>query len=325
MSRAVEEAHAWLAAGRRVALVTVIEADGSTPRPTGPAMAIRDDGVVTGSLSAGCVDGEAYALAEEVLATGRTARRTYGGPQVSSNGTGTTELPPDLADLGPTILCGGTMTIEVRSLTQADRCELERSLARHRADMPLLIVYGANDVAAELCRLGVVLGRSVTVVDPRPVFTTPERFPEASSVVVARPEQHLQALLADRVVDETTAVVMLSHDATLDVPLLALALKGPVGHVAALGSRATQRKRIARLRDTGLTDAQVARLRGPAGLDLGGISPAEIALSILAEIVAVANGGTGAPLARTGRAIHRDESQAGRSVPSILGTDVASR
>lgn len=161
---------------------------------------------------------------------------------------------------------------------------------------PRLIVVGAVQFAVPLTRLAAALGFRCTVVDARPAFTSPERFPDAE-VVVSWPDRYL----ASTDIDAATAICILTHDSRFDVPALRLALDGPAGYVGAMGSRATHDDRVQRLGEAGVTAAQMARLRSPIGLDLGGRSSEETALSIVAEIVARRNGATGAPLSeRTG-------------------------
>lgn len=164
---------------------------------------------------------------------------------------------------------------------------------------PRLIVVGAVEFAVALARLGSALGYRVTVVDPRPAFASAARFPGAD-VVVDWPDRYLETAA----VDARTAICVLSHDAKLDVPALAVALAGPAGYVGAMGSRRTHADRIERLAEAGVPRERIAALRSPIGLDLGGRSPAETALSILAEIVAVRNGATGAPLSHRGGPVH---------------------
>ncbi|WP_084477970.1 XdhC family protein [Nocardia jejuensis] len=167
---------------------------------------------------------------------------------------------------------------------------------------PRMIVFGAIDFAAAVARIGKFLGYRVTVCDARPVFATPARFPEADEVVVEWPDRYL----ARTGVDARTVLCVLTHDAKFDVPLLEVALRLPVAFVGAMGSRRTHDDRLARLREAGLTDSELARLRSPIGLDLGGRTPEETALSIGAEIVAVRRGGSGLPLGASGGPIHRD-------------------
>ncbi|WP_079084818.1 XdhC family protein [Streptomyces dysideae] len=167
---------------------------------------------------------------------------------------------------------------------------------------PRLIVFGAIDFAAALVRLGKFLGYHVTVCDARPVFATRARFPEADDVVVDWPHRYLKVTQ----VDNRTALCVLTHDAKFDVPLLERALKLPVAYVGAMGSRQTHEDRTRRLRAAGVTDHELARLRSPIGLDLGARTPEETALSIVAELVADRQGGSGLPLAGTRSPIHHD-------------------
>ncbi|WP_067814422.1 XdhC family protein [Nocardia inohanensis] len=167
---------------------------------------------------------------------------------------------------------------------------------------PRMIVFGAIDFAAAVARIGKFLGYHVTVCDARPIFATPARFPEADEVVVEWPDRYL----ARTRVDARTVLCVLTHDAKFDVPLLEVALRLPVAFVGAMGSRRTHEDRLGRLRETGLTEAELARLRSPIGLDLGGRTPEETAVSIAAEIVAVRRGGSGVPLSVSTTPIHRD-------------------
>ncbi|MFK4149978.1 XdhC family protein [Streptomyces sp. NPDC004065] len=167
---------------------------------------------------------------------------------------------------------------------------------------PRMIVFGAVDFAAALVRAGKFLGYHVTVCDARPVFATRARFPEADDVVVDWPHRYLRRTGTDA----RTVLCVLTHDAKFDVPLLRAALRMPAAFVGAMGSRRTHADRERRLREAGLGERELARLRSPIGLDLGARTPEETALSIAAEIVAVRRGGTGAPLTGSGTPIHRD-------------------
>ncbi|SDP85327.1 xanthine dehydrogenase accessory factor [Actinopolyspora xinjiangensis] len=165
---------------------------------------------------------------------------------------------------------------------------------------PRMLVFGAIDHAAALARMGKFLGYHVTVCDARPVFTTRERFPEADEVVVRWPHEYL----AEVGTDQRSVVCVLTHDAKFDVPVLREALRRPAGYVGALGSRRTHADRLDRLRAAGLTEPELERLRAPIGLDLGGRTPEETAVSIAAEIVALRNSGSARPLTRTSGPIH---------------------
>lgn len=173
---------------------------------------------------------------------------------------------------------------------------------------PRMIVFGAIDFASALVRIGKFLGYRVTVCDARPVFATKTRFPEADEIVVDWPHRYLEAQSSEGSVDGRTVLCVLTHDAKFDVPLLELALRLPVAYVGAMGSRRTHEDRNKRLREVGVTELELARLRSPIGLDLGARSPEETALSIAAEIVANRRGGTGAALTGAHIPIHPDGS-----------------
>ncbi|WP_432014032.1 XdhC family protein [Streptomyces cucumeris] len=171
---------------------------------------------------------------------------------------------------------------------------------------PRMIVFGAIDFASALVRIGKFLGYHVTVCDARPVFAAAHRFPEADEVVVDWPHRYLETTG----VDTRTVLCVLTHDAKFDVPLLERALRMPVGYVGAMGSRRTHRDRLRRLREVGLGETELARLRSPIGLDLGAHTPEETALSIAGEIVASRRGGSGVPLTGAHTPIHHDGSRA---------------
>jgi len=182
------------------------------------------------------------------------------------------------------------------------------------APPPRMLVFGAIDFAAAVTRIGRFLGYRVTVCDARPVFATARRFPDAHEVVVDWPHRYLEARAGD--LDGRTVVCVLTHDAKFDVPLLERALRMPLGYVGAMGSRRTHRDRLARLRDTGLTEAQLSRLRSPIGLDLGARTPEETAVAVAAEILAWRHGGGCLPLSFGAGPIHHPRTlPAGRAAP----------
>ncbi|MFF5661444.1 XdhC family protein [Streptomyces griseofuscus] len=173
---------------------------------------------------------------------------------------------------------------------------------------PRMIVFGAIDFAAALVRVGKFLGYHVTVCDARPVFATRTRFPEADEIVVEWPHTYLERTGTDG----RTVLCVLTHDVKFDVPLLKVALRLPVAYVGAMGSRRTHLDRARRLREVGLTERELSRLRSPIGLDLGARTPEETALSIAAEIVATRHGGTGTTLTGGHTPIHHDRTAAPR-------------
>ena len=168
------------------------------------------------------------------------------------------------------------------------------------APPPQMLVFGAIDFAAAVARVGKFLGYRVTVCDARGVFATTARFREADEVIVEWPHRYLAG--AD--VDERTVICVLTHDPRFDVPLLEVALRTPAGYIGAMGSRRTHEDRLARLREAGLTEAELSRLRSPIGLDLGARTPEETAVSIAAELIQLRWGGSGRPLTATDGRIH---------------------
>ncbi len=173
------------------------------------------------------------------------------------------------------------------------------------APPPRMLVFGAIDFAAAVARMGSFLGYRVTVCDARPVFATASRFPAADEVVVTWPHKHLRREAEAGRIDQRTVLCVLTHDPKFDVPLLEVALRLPeVAYVGAMGSRRTHEDRLARLKEAGLTDDELARLSSPIGLDLGARTPEETAVSIAAEIIALRWGGGGERLAALGGRIH---------------------
>ncbi|WP_159672282.1 XdhC family protein [Streptomyces mexicanus] len=172
---------------------------------------------------------------------------------------------------------------------------------------PRMSVFGAVDFTAALVKAGKFLGYHVTVCDARPVFATRARFPEADDVVVDWPHRYLRSTPTDA----RTVLCVLTHDAKFDIPLLTEALRMPVAFVGAMGSRRTHADRERRLREAGLGERALSRLRSPIGLDLGARTPEETAVSIAAEIVATRRGGTGVPLTGAATPIHHDRTGRG--------------
>ncbi|MEW2448106.1 XdhC/CoxI family protein [Streptomyces parvulus] len=205
------------------------------------------------------------------------------------------------AEAGAFLDAGRTSTLEIGE--QGSRCGAPLTLLiESSVPAPRMIVFGAIDFASALVRAGKFLGYHVTVCDARPVFATRLRFPDADEIVVEWPHEYLRRTE----VDARTVLCVLTHDAKFDVPLLKLALRLPVAYVGAMGSRRTHLDRTARLREVGVSDLELTRLRSPIGLDLGARTPEETALSIAAEIVAARRGGTGASLTGAHTPIHHD-------------------
>jgi xanthine dehydrogenase accessory factor len=268
-------------AGRPVAVATVI--DHPDPAWVGRRLVVRPedaerdetvtrsegaDGGPAGSLGSRRADAAVTDDARGLLAAGRTETLTY-GPDGERRGEGL------------------------------------RVFVAAYAPRPRMLVFGAIDFAAAVAHVGSFLGYQVTVCDARPVFATASRFPAADEVVVEWPHRYLAAEVEAGRVDPRTVVCVLTHDPKFDVPLLEVALRMPeVAYVGAMGSRRTHDDRLERLREAGLTDAELQRLSSPIGLDLGARTPEETAVSIAAEIVALQWGGRGRRLQETSGAIH---------------------
>lgn len=173
-------------------------------------------------------------------------------------------------------------------------------LVQAHAPAPRFLIFGAIDFAAALSELATFLGYRVTVCDARAAFATRERFPSVSDIVVEWPHRYLERTG----VDSSTVICVLTHDPKFDVPLLLCALQTPAAYVGVMGSRRSQEDRLQRLRDAGVPPHDLERLRAPLGLDLGARTPAETAVSIAAEVVALRWGGTGRPLTDVRGAIH---------------------
>lgn len=220
-----------------------------------------------GGLGSARLDDAVGDDARGLLASGRTATLTY-GPDGERRGAG--------------------LTVFVSSFAPA----------------PRMLVFGAIDFAAAVARVGAFLGYRVTVCDARPVFATARRFPDADDVIVDWPHRYLRAQVEAGALDGRTVICVLTHDPKFDVPVLVDALRLPVAYVGAMGSRATHEDRLSRLREAGLSQAELARLASPIGLDLGARTPEETAISIAAEIVARRWDGAGRPLSSTSGAIH---------------------
>ena len=291
----------WLERGEDVALATVVATRRSAPRPVGSVLGVSAGGELAGSVSAGCVENEVYGEAREVLAGGEARQRTYGITDEQAFGVG---LP-----------CGGEIDVYVaRADTDLLRTVVDEigrgrvvtvepsgdGLAVASRPAPRLIVVGAIDTAEALCRGAKSLGWTAVVVDPRERWATDERVPSADEIVVEWPDEALARLAPD----EGTAVVVLAHEDRIDLPALRLSLESDAFFVGAIGSRRTQERRREALLELGLEESAVDRIHGPVGLDVGAESPAETAVAILAEILAVRAGRDGGPLRERATRIH---------------------
>ena len=310
-----EQALAWFREGRGAALATVVETWGSAPRRVGSQLAISGAGEIAGSVSGGCVEGAVVAEALDAIERGTSATLTFGVSDDDAFAVG----------LG----CGGTIRVMVEPLgsvlSEALMAELvaaraaqepvavisggdrpaeitrEGFEARFRQDLsgfeadgrfvtihnpPLrLIVVGAVHIAQALVPMARIAGYDVVIVDPRESFASAARFP-GERLVDDWPDEALAALG----IDARTAVVVLSHDPKIDDPALMAALRSEAYYIGALGSTRSRDKRAVRLGLLGASAEEIGRIHGPVGFDIGAATPAEIAVSTLAEMIAVLRG-----------------------------------
>lgn len=309
MREVAEELRAWRAAGDPVALATVVDTWGSSPRPLGSKMLVSGSGRMAGSVSNGCIEGDVFEEAQEVLRSGRARLVEYGVANdvafevgLACGGHIEVFLQPAgeihdralglLAAERPfvltTNLSSGAVELEERApdteLPRRDGESFEEPFPRPAH----MVIVGAIHIAIPLHRLAKVMGYRVTVVDARAKFASAERFPEADEIVLKWPDEALAGMTIDR----STAVVILTHDPKFDLPALRAVLTTDAGYIGAIGSRGTNRNRFDALREEGFTEAQLARVHGPIGLDLGGRGAEETALGIMAEVTATRFGAT---------------------------------
>lgn len=315
----------WRAAGKSVALATVVRTWGSSPRQQGSHLAVEEGGAFLGSVSGGCIEGAVITEAQAVIADGRPRLLEFGVTDAMAWEVGLScggrigvyveRIAPDgwfdqlltaRADKRPvamvTRLADGEQTLvfqdeaagglpltaaqfdEARKMLRADRSGAIESgdgtlFARAYVTAPRLMIIGAVHIAQALAPMAAMAGFDVSVIDPRRAFATPARLPGAS-ISTAWPDKALE----QAGIDAQTAVVTLSHDPKLDDPALIVALRSKAFYIGALGSTRTHAKRAERFAELGLGES-LGRIRAPIGLDLGGRAPAEIAVSILAQII----------------------------------------
>jgi xanthine dehydrogenase accessory factor len=266
MDPVLAKAEEWRAAGEDVAIATVIATRKSAPRPLGSKLAVTRSGRLYGSVSGGCVEADVAEHCRAVLDGELPRVVSYG---IADDEAWTIGLP-----------CGGEIDVFLEPFRGTPEVARGASYVVVAGDdvgpPPRLVAVGAGDIAEALCALAGPLGWRTVVVDPRSGLATRERVPSADELVVAWPDE------ID--VDGETALISLVHEERLDIPALRRGIEGGAFFVGALGARRAQEKRAEQLGEL------AAFVRGPVGLDLGGETPAEIALEILAEILAAYKG-----------------------------------
>ena len=318
--------------GDAVALATVVATRRSAPRPIGSKLLVTGSGELYGSVSGGCVEADVYEACQGVLGGDDPRVLTYG---ISDDQALEIGLPcggeidvlviaPDsqlLARLEDVVrndrhavLFTDVETGEQRFVLEGEDPQADALIRGVRSRMvdstfadvfgppPRLFVYGAVDTAEALCKAAKAIGWRTIVADARATFATKERLPSADEVIVDWPDEALARVAPDH----ATAVVVLTHDDKFDLPALKAALASEAFYVGALGSRRNQARRRERLLEAGVLEEALDRIHGPAGLDLGAATPAETALSILAEIVATRFGRTGGSLRESAQRIHAE-------------------
>ncbi|RAS27896.1 XdhC family protein [Paraburkholderia bryophila] len=298
----------WLAEGHRALLVTVVKTWGSSPRPEGAMLAVRDDGLVVGSVSGGCIEDDLIDRVRqkgieqtrpEAVKYGITAEEAhrFGLP---CGGTIQLVLEPLAPQSGIAELCdavedgrlvareldmaSGAVQLGTAQATDGVLFDGERLLTIHGPRYRMLVI-GAGQLSRYLCQIAVGLDYQVTVCDPREEYTEEWDIP-GTKIVRTMPDD----TVTDMKLDERCAVIALTHDPKLDDLALMEALKTPAFYVGALGSRRNNQARRERLKEFDLNDTELARLHGPVGIYIGSRTPPEIAVSILAEVTAAKNG-----------------------------------
>ena len=306
----LQQAASWQGAGHKLALAFVIQTWGSSPRQIGSLMLVRDDARIAGSVSGGCVEGAVIDAALEMIEAGGSQRLDFGVADATAWEVG--------------LSCGGQISILVMAVSETGFSpalldDAAKSLARrvpvgfclsvtgggaHKAKSlppkseliddefwfvqtprPHIIIIGAVHISQHLASMASQAGFAVTVIDPRRTFATADRFP-GIDLMFDWPDR----VLGEIALDQETALIALTHDPKIDDAALHMVLGKPLFHIACLGSKRTHAARLQRLSDAGFSDADIGRIKGPAGLDIGAKTPAEIAVSVLAELIAAFRG-----------------------------------
>jgi xanthine dehydrogenase accessory factor len=305
-SEVLSTLRAWQAQGQPAALATVVRTYGSSPRPAGSLCAIRNDGAVVGSVSGGCIEQDLIERVRTALPT-LPQRLSYGGNAEENRRWAmpcggqmelVLECAPSIGILDQVLtalntrqaiarqldLASGLSTLFVPNATTRLSCDTQRFITLHGPQLRLLLI-GAVQTARYLAEMALALGYTVLVCDPREEYRATWQVP-GSELLTSMPDDAVLMAASDA----RTAIVALTHDPKLDDMALMEALRSPAFYVGALGSKRNHAKRCERLALLDLTPHEIARLRGPVGLPIGSHTPPEIAVAILAELIAARNG-----------------------------------
>lgn len=319
MNEWLPEIDAWRDAGESVVVATVVNVQGSAPRPVGARLAVNQAGDMAGSVSGGCVESAVVISALEVMDAG-TGRLEHFG------------ISDEMAwDVG--LNCGGTIDVWIEPLKRNAAIDEARARQKNGERVALvswldgtgrqivtsdfaweqsglfnwdgstvyvelfptvkqLVIFGAVHTAQPLSRYAQDLGFDVVIVDARTALATRDRFPHVERILTAWPEKAYEQLT----ITDSTWIAILSHDPKFDEPAILGALNTNAAYIGTVGSRKTNEDRRERLRQAGVSEEQIARLHGPIGLNIGGRTPEEMAISILAEMIAIEHGRDGAML-----------------------------
>ncbi len=303
---------AWHRDGGEVAIATVVETWGSAPRPVGSQLVVDGTGRMEGSVSGGCVEGAVIVEALDAMKDGGARLLEFGVSDDEAFAVGLAcggrirvlvepvggALPVEVLQeivgarldrraVGYVADLQGAARQVVGAARFADRFRLDKSgteedgrtfVAVHNPPLRMVVVGGVH-IAQHLLPMARNCGYDVCLVDPRPAFASPDRFPDT---VIS--EDWPDAALEDIGLDARTAVVTLTHDPKLDDPAIYTTLRTDVFYLGCLGSKRTHAKRVDRLMKAGVSAADIARIHAPVGLDIGGRSPSEIAVSIMAQV-----------------------------------------
>ncbi len=296
----INKATTWEAEGEKLALAIVVKTWGSSPRQPGSMMLIREDGHIIGSVSGGCVEGAVIVGSKNILQSNKAELMEFGVADEDAWSVG--------------LSCGGRITVfvcpgskiesglfqkalkaqEDRSnlsiecdLTQGTITTLRDTLASNDSffrmqiiPKPRLFIVGAVHISQQLIPMAQISGFDVNLIDPRSHFASEERFPDLN-ILTEWPDE----ALSKKNLGPNDALVTLTHDPKIDDPALLVALKSPLFCISCLGSKKTHEKRKSRLIDAGISEQDFDRINGPAGLEINAKTPAEIAVSILSELI----------------------------------------
>lgn len=260
----------------------------------------RDDAPFFGDVAACIASDQPVAVVTLIDGPGGLGAKLAVWPDRGVGTLGSRGLDEAVVDDARAMLAQGQTAIRRYGLAGERHGEEVAVFVSSFAPPPHMIVFGANAFAGAVARIGKFLGFRVTVCDAREMFATKKRFPEADEVVVDWPHRYLERIE----VGPRTAICVLTHDPKMDVPVLQVALRTEAAYIAAMGSRRTVEDRLRRLKESGLTDDELGRLRSPIGLDIGARTPEEVAVSVAAEIIQLRFGGSRRPLSGTEGRVH---------------------